>query len=42
MYPINWDMHYEKLKSQMQVFLKLKTPTKKDLLHDIKKLFSVR
>ena len=39
-YPINWDMHYEKLKVDAGI-LKIKTPTKKDLLHDIKKLFSV-
>ena len=33
-------MHYEKLKVDAGI-LKIKTPTKKDLLHDIKKLFSV-
>ncbi|MDC0127415.1 aminodeoxychorismate lyase [Methylophilaceae bacterium] len=36
--PINWDMHYEKLKLDGKIF-KIKVPTKKDLLRDIKKLF---
>jgi len=38
--PINWDMHYEKLKVDAN-FLKIEVPSKKDLLHDIKKLFNV-
>ena len=38
-YPINWDMHYEKLKVDSSI-LNIKTPSKKELLNDIKKLFS--
>ena len=37
--PINWVMHYEKLKVDAN-YLKIKVPSKKDLLHDIKKLFN--
>ena len=37
--PINWDIHYEKLKEDATI-LKIKVPSKKDLLHDIKKLFT--
>ena len=39
--PINWDMHYEKLKVDARI-LKIKVPTKIDLLLDIKKLFSLK
>jgi len=38
-YPINWDIHYEKLKADAKI-LKIKVPKKKELLHDIKKLFN--
>ena len=38
--PINWDMHYEKLKVDARI-LKIKVPTKIELLLDIKKLFSL-
>ena len=37
--PINWDMHYEKLKVDANI-LKIKIPAEKYLLHDIKKLFN--
>ena len=37
--PVNWDMHYEKLKVDATI-LKIKVPSKKDLLHDVKKLFN--
>ena len=37
--PINWDMHYEKIKVDAKI-LKIKVPEKKDLLCDIKKLFN--
>jgi len=36
--PVNWDMHYEKLKADAKI-LKIKIPLKKYLLNDIKKLF---
>jgi 4-amino-4-deoxychorismate lyase len=38
-YPINWDMHYKKLIVDTKT-LKIKIPSKKDLLCDIKKLFN--
>ncbi len=37
--PLNWDMQYEKLKVDADI-LKIKVPSKRNLLHDIKKLFS--
>ena len=37
--PINWDMHYKKLKVDANI-LKIKVPTKKELFCDIKKLFA--
>lgn len=37
--PINWDLHYEKLKVDASN-LKIKVPAEKYLLHDIKKLFN--
>ena len=37
--PINWDMHYKKLKDDATT-LKIKVPLKKNLLNDIKRLFS--
>ena len=39
-YPINWDMHYKKLKLDAKIF-KIKVPTKKELLLDVKKLFNL-
>ena len=38
-YPINWDMHYKKLKADARI-LKIQVPQKKYLLRDIKKLFN--
>ena len=38
--PINWDIHYKKLKLDADIF-KIKIPTKKELLLDIKKLFNL-
>jgi len=37
--PVNWDMQYEKLKTDAHI-LKIKIPVKKDLLRDVKKLFN--
>ena len=38
--PINWGMHYKKLKKDAGIF-KINIPTEKELLFDIKKLFSL-
>ena len=39
-YPINWGMHYKKLKVDAEIF-KINVPTQRELLLDIKKLFSI-
>tara|TARA_X000000368_G_C22959964_1_gene680526 strand:- start:269 stop:1081 length:813 start_codon:yes stop_codon:yes gene_type:complete len=39
--PINWDMHYNKLKNDAKI-LQIKIPTKQQLITDIKKLFSTK
>ena len=40
-YPINWDLHYSKLKYDAKI-LQIKIPTKKILINDINKLFSTK
>ena len=39
--PVNWDIHYKKLKSDA-IKLKIKIPLKKDIFLDIKKLFKTK